>query len=198
MGSARVQAANWRLMALGLLVVCGGQAGGLVWQSLHGGVTPWVVEVDRLGEARAAAPAVQGWSPSDPMIAWTLARWIEDVRALPADPVILGQAWRRAYAFVDDAGNLALSDHARRADPFAAVGRVQVTVEVASVVRASPDSFRLAWIERRYESGQLAATERWSAILTLRLAPPRTAEALAKNPLGVFVHAIGWSKEFAS
>jgi type IV secretion system protein TrbF len=72
---------------------------------------------------------------------------------------------------------------------------MQVAVEVTSVIRASPSSFRVAWIERRYVDGQLAAAERWTAILTVVLQPPATADALIKNPLGVFVHAINWSKE---
>ena len=198
LGTWRAQAAGWRLIALGLLVVNAGQSAGLIWQAAHGGVTPWVVEVDKLGEARATAPAVQGWRPTDAMVAWSLARWLEGVRALPADPVVLGQAWRRAYDFVDDAGAVALSDHARAADPFGQVGKIQVTVEVTSVVRASPDSFRLAWIERRYENGQLAATDHWSGILTLVLRPPRTIDGLRKNPLGIFIHSMAWSKEFTS
>ncbi len=72
-----------------------------------------------------------------------------------------------------------------------------MAVDVSSVIRASPDSFRVAWTERRYQDGALAATERWSAIVTVVLQPPRDAERLKKNPLGVFVTAINWSKELA-
>jgi type IV secretion system protein VirB5 len=132
------------------------------------------------------------------MIAWTLARFVEDVRGVPADAVVLGQAWRRAYDFTDNAGAAAQSDYARGADPFSQIGKAQVSVEVTSVVRASPDSFRVAWIERRYVDGQLAATQRWSGILTLALVPPRTAEGLRKNPLGIFIRSIGWSQEFGA
>src|SRR3981189_321247 len=49
-GSARVQARNWRLMAFGCLLLSGGLAASLVWQSTQGTTTPWVVEVDRLGQ----------------------------------------------------------------------------------------------------------------------------------------------------
>ena len=65
------------------------------------------------------------------------------------------------------------------------------------MIRASGDSFRIAWVERRYEQGQQASVERWSAIVTLILQPPRDAERLRKNPLGIFVHAINWSRESA-
>lgn len=198
LGTWRAQAAGWRLAALGLLAICAGESAGLVWLSARGGVTPWVVEVDKLGEPRLVAPAVQGARPSDPMIAWTLARFVEDVRGVPADGVVLGKAWRRAYDFTNEAGAAALTDYARGADPFAQLGRVQVAVEVVSVVRASPDSFRLTWIERRYENGQLAATERWAGVFTLVVTPPRTVDALRKNPLGIFIRSIAWSKEFTS
>ena len=196
-GSARVQARNWRLVAFGCLGLAAGLAGGLVWQAARGTITPWVVQVDRLGQAQAIAPADPSYQPTDPQIAFHLARFIEDVRGLPSDAVVLRQGWLRAYDFTTDRGATALNDYARRADPFAKLGKMQISVEVSSVIRASPDSFRVAWTERRYESGQLAATERWTAILTIVIETPRDADRLRKNPLGVFVNAISWSKELA-
>lgn len=194
-GSARVQARNWRLMAFGSLLLSAGLSGALVWQGARGSVTPWVVEVDRLGQTQAVAPAVAGYKPSDPQIAWHLARFIEEVRSIPADPVVVRQNWLRAYDYATDRGALALNEYARANDPFSKVGHTQVAVDVSSVIRASPDSFRVAWVERRYVDGTLASTERWTAILTVVLQPPRTAEQLRKNPLGVFVHALNWSRE---
>jgi type IV secretion system protein VirB5 len=194
-GSARVQAKNWRLMAFGSLLLSAGLASGLVWQSARGTIVPWVVQVDRLGAAQAIAPAEADYRPTDPQVAWHLARFIEQVRSIPADPIIVRQNWLRAYDFTTDRGALALNDYARANDPFTKVGKVQVAVEVSSVIRASPDSFRIAWIERRYENGQIAGTERWTAILTIAIQQPRDAERLRKNPLGVFVNAINWSKE---
>ena len=82
-GSARVQARNWRLMAFGSLLLSAGLSGALVWQGARGSVTPWVVEVDRLGQTQAVAPAVAGYKPADPQIAWHLARFVEEVRSIP-------------------------------------------------------------------------------------------------------------------
>ncbi|WP_081482855.1 VirB8/TrbF family protein [Gluconacetobacter diazotrophicus] len=72
---------------------------------------------------------------------------------------------------------------------------MQVAVEIASVIRASDDSFRMEWVERRYVDGALAATERWSAILTIVVTTPTDAERLRKNPLGIYIHALNWSGE---
>ncbi|MEZ0242939.1 MAG: conjugal transfer protein TrbF [Sphingomonas sp.] len=196
-GSARVQARNWRLAAFGSLGLSAVLAGGLVWQASRGTITPWIVQVDKLGEAQAVAPAQAGYRPTDPQIAFHLARFVEHVRSIPADPVVLRQNWLRAYDFTTAKGALALNDHARASDPFAQVGKVQVAVDVSSVIRASDDSFRIAWTERRYQDGSLAATERWSAIVTIAVQAPRTPDALRKNPLGVFVNALNWSKELS-
>ncbi|WKW52040.1 conjugal transfer protein TrbF [Rhodomicrobium lacus] len=194
-GSARVQAKNWRIMAFGSLALSAGFAGALVYQSARGTVVPWVVQVDRLGQAQTVAPAVADFRPTDPQIAWHLGRFIEQVRSIPADPIIVRQNWLRAYDWTTDRGAAALNDYARTNDLFTKVGKSQVAVEVSSVIRASPDSFRVAWTERRYENGQLSATERWSAILTIAVQPPRDADRLKANPLGIYVNAISWSRE---
>jgi type IV secretory pathway TrbF-like protein len=196
-GSARVQARNWRLMAFGSLVLAGGFAAALVWQSTRGTVVPWVVQIDKFGEAQAVASAVADYTPTDPQIAWHLARFIEQVRSIPADAVIVRQNWLRAYDYTTDRGATALNDYARASDPFGKVGRQQIAVEISSVIRASPDSFRIAWTERRYENSQLASSERWTAILTVVIQQPRTPEKLRANPLGVYVNAINWSKELS-
>ncbi|MFZ5737010.1 MAG: conjugal transfer protein TrbF [Pseudomonadota bacterium] len=194
-GSARVQARSWRLAAFGSLGLSAVLAAGMIWQASRGTITPWIVQVDKLGEAQAVAPADAGYRPSDPQIAFHLARFIENVRGIPADPVVLRQNWLRAYDFTTAKGALALNDYARNNDPFTQVGKLQVAVDVSSVIRASDNSFRISWTERRYQDGSLAATDRWSAIAAVVIQTPRTPEALRKNPLGVFVNALNWSKE---
>jgi type IV secretion system protein TrbF len=197
-GSARVQARNWRLAFFGTLALSSGLTAGLIWQGARGTIVPWVVQVDKFGEAQAVAPADAGYNPTDPQIAFHLARFIEQVRSIPADPIIVRENWLRAYDFTSDKGALALNDYARANDPFAKIGKEQVAVDVASVIRASTDSFRVAWTERHYQDGNLAETTRWSAILTIAVQTPRTPDALRKNPLGLFVNAINWSKELGS
>ncbi|MCM0752389.1 conjugal transfer protein TrbF [Brevundimonas diminuta] len=196
-GGARVQARNWRLMAFGSLILSAGFASALVWQSARGTVVPWVVQVDNLGQAQTVAPANADYRPTDPQIAFHLGRFIEQVRAIPADAIIVRQNWLRAYEWTTDRGAAALNDYARANDPFAKVGRQQVAVEVSSVIRASPNSFRVAWTERHFENGQLSTTERWTAILTIVIQPPRDAERLRANPLGIYVNAISWSREMS-
>ncbi|MFT3964639.1 MAG: conjugal transfer protein TrbF [Sphingobium sp.] len=195
LGSARVQARNWRMAAflsLGLSLVL---TGGLVWQAGRSTITPWVVEVDKSGQVRAIGEAMENWNPTDAQIAFHLARFVSAVRSLPMDPIVVRQNWLEAYDFATDRGAQALNEYARADDPFAKVGRVSVAVEITSVVRASPDSFQIRWIEKTFTDGALSTTDRWTAIVSIVLERPRNADRLRKNPLGIYVNGLNWSRE---
>ncbi|MBB6125384.1 conjugal transfer protein TrbF [Sphingobium subterraneum] len=194
-GAARVQAKNWRLMAFGCLGLTAALSGGLLWQSLQSRVVPYVVAVDRLGEARAVDPAVKDYQPTDPQIAWFLSHFIQQVRSISLDPVIMRDAWLSAYDFTTKRGALTLNEYARATDPFGQLGTRTVSVQVTSVVRASATSFQVKWVETAYERGNQAGTSHWTAILTVTMAPPSNADTLRKNPLGLYVDAIDWSRE---
>lgn len=194
-GSARVQARNWRLIAFGCLGLASALGAGNVWQSMQSRVTPYVVEVDRLGEARSVAPAVQNYHPTDGEIAWYLARFITDVRSVSTDPVVVKTNWLDAYDYTTDRGAVFLNDYARANDPFAHIGERSVSVQVTSVIRVTDMSFQVKWVESAYERGSLAATAHWTAMLTVAMRPPTTADALRRNPLGIFISAIDWTRE---
>jgi len=194
-GTARAQARNWRLMAFGGLFLTTGLSAGLVWQSMQSRVVPYVVEVDALGEARAVAPVAADYRPTDPQIAWHLGRFISNIRSKSLDPVLMRENWLSAYDFVTPRGAIFLGEYARSANPFADVGDKTVSVQVTSVVRASDTSFQVKWTESAYERGSLAGTSRWTAILTVQVKPPKNADTLRKNPLGLYVDAIDWSRE---
>jgi type IV secretion system protein TrbF len=195
-GSARVQARNWRLIAFGGLLLSAGLSGGLLWQSMQSRVVPYVVEVDRLGEPRALQPADKDYRPTDPQVAWHLGRFITDVRSVSLDPVLMRRNWLSAYDFATGRGAQFLDQYARQADPFGKVGTRMISVQVTSVVRASDRSFQVKWTETEYERGSLEGTSRWTAILSVVMRPPSSAETLRRNPLGLYVDAIDWSQEF--
>ena len=194
-GSARVQARSWRLMAFGATALLSLSVVDNLRLRFGSHIVPYVVEVDRLGAARAVAQASTDYRPTDPQIAWHLARFIENIRSRPADPIVLRQNLGAAYDFTTEQGAAALNDYARANDPFADLADIQVSVDVKNVVRASADSFRIAWDERRYDQGQLSTTTHWTAVLTIVVRTPTDAATLSRNPLGLYVHAINWSQD---
>ncbi len=92
-----------------------------------------------------------------------------------------------ALAFAVFRNGVRVGDHAMTFT--GAAGAMTIVTRVAMTVRLGPVPVY------RYSH---RATERWSGILTLVLSPPRTPEGLRKNPLGVFIRSINWSKEFSA
>ena len=118
-GSARVQARSWRYAFFGALALSAILTGSLVWQNARGTIVPWVVEVNKLGEARSVAPANAAFDPSDPQIAFHLARFIENVRAIPDDLALDRRVrFTPTFLLVDDGRELARIEGYPGADFF--------------------------------------------------------------------------------
>lgn len=197
-GSARVQARNWRLMALALLAALLLTSGALVWRSLQSAVTPYVVEIGADGAVRAVAPALAAFEPSDAQIAHQIAGFVENIRSLSIDPVVVRQNWLKAYDMVTDKAALTLNQYARDDDPFADIGRRSRAVDVISVVRATDTSFEARWLEKTYENGALTDARRFTGHFTLVQDTPRNAETLRANPLGIYIHSLNWSEDLVT
>lgn len=144
---------------------------------------------------RAVGEAVTPYQPTEAQLAHHLARFVTLVRSLSIDPIVVRQNWLDAYDYTTDRGAAALNDYARSNDPFARIGRETLVVQITSVVRLSEGSFQIRWIERRYVDGAGAGLERWTAVVPVVLQPPRSAEKLRRNPLGIYVNGLSWSRE---
>ncbi len=196
-GSARVQAKNWRLMAFGCLTLALLMAGGLVWRSAQSIVTPYVIEVDQSGQVRAIGEAATPYRPTDAQIAHHLARFVTLVRSLSIDPIVVRQNWLDAYDYTTDKGAAVLNDYASKNDPFARIGKESVTVQITSVTRASDTSSTCAGRNSGSSTVPPLAPSGGTPCFH-RPATPRTEQRLRKNPLGIYVNGLSWSRELDS
>ncbi len=195
MGSALAHARTWRTATFGVLGLSAALAAGIIILALRPAAIPFVIEANATGEARLIGPATSKYEPSDAQLSWHLARFIEMIRSLPSDPIVVRQNWLRAYDWTTQGGAQVLNAMAKDDDPFGKVGKTTVAVEVLSVVRASPNSFNLRWRESTYNSGTLVKVERYSGVATVVIDPPSSPERLANNPLGLYVHSLTWSRD---
>jgi len=194
-GSARVQAKNWRMIAILSLLFAIAMSAAFVWRSSQSIITPYVVELEQNGSVRAVAPSIANYKPTDAQIGYQLAEFIKKVRAVSIDPIVLRQNWTTAYHFATDQAALTLNEYARDNDPFQDVGHRSVSVQIASVVRSSDDSFDLRWRETTFRDGVKLTTNTYTANLSIILKTPRDEQTLHQNPLGIYVHGINWSKD---
>ncbi len=197
-GSARVQAKNWRLTALATLGLCAALSAAYVWRSTQSMVTPYVIELDSSGEVRTVSATIANYEPTDAQIAYQLAGFIKDVRSVSIDPIVVRENWLNAYHYTTDKASLTLNDYARTNDPFSDVGKRSVSVDITSIVRSSDDSFDIRWRETTFLSGVQQSQQTYTAVLSMVIDPPRDEATLHRNPLGIYVHGINWSRDLIS
>ncbi len=195
MGLAVASAGQWRALSLWLMALCALLAGALSLMALKPRAIPYVIEADPNGEARLVGPATESSDPTDAQIAWHLSRFVEQVRSISSDPVLMRRSWLRAYEQSTEEGAASLTAMASAMDPFAEIGRRTVSVEVISAMRAGPESFQLRWRERAFASGRPVSEEVFTGLITTALHTPVTEAELRTNPLGVYVHAFNLSRE---
>ncbi len=195
MGLTLAHARNWRRLAFANLALAAFLGAGWWVQAERAVVKPFVVEVADWGQTQKITAVDSRYEPTEAQIGHTLASWLRDVRAKSIDPIVIRQNWLRAYDFVTPKAAGFLNDWAQTHDPFAEVGREAVAVDVLNVVRRTERTYDLQWRETRFVNGQQASAERWRALITIQVQPPKTEAELMKNPLGIRIEDVSWTPD---
>jgi type IV secretion system protein TrbF len=199
LGSARVQARNWRLMAFAALGLGALLGGGLLYQSSQTRVEAFIAQVDPQGRLVGEVQLLdRGYMPTAAQVAFHIAELVRKVRSRPADPVILKQNWEEAYRYLAGDAVISMSEygsHAGLDDP--AKADTTISVEIISVLQRSDSSYEVRWKETHFDHGSQSSVSYWTGLFTITIKPPTTARAVFDNPLGVYVTSFTWSQEFA-
>jgi type IV secretory pathway TrbF-like protein len=200
MGAAVVHAKNWRLAALGSLGLVGAALGGLIYLGAQPKAVAHIIEVDHLGSATyrgVVAKAAAEYVPSEAAIRYHLQRFIEDTRTVSSDPAVLKKNRLEAYSLVTSNGGNMLTAYVQKPEnePFRRASEERVAVELVAIVAVSKDTWQLDWRETRWDkNGNPMGEALWRGMLRVRLLAPKTAEAMAKNPIGLYVDEFHWDR----
>lgn len=189
---------NWQLACFALLFLDGTLTLAYVRLASQAHITPYVVEVDRLGRAVAFGPAEQIRPTDTRIVVAEISRFIANVRTVYTDPYAERDALYRAYAYATSETAAFLDDHFRRPenDPRLLAQTLSREVEVDSVLQLpKTHTWRVQWEETERPRAAGAVTRSaWEAYLTVVIVPPTTADAVQKNPIGLWVRAISWTR----
>jgi type IV secretion system protein VirB5 len=196
---------NWQLAAFGLLGVATILATGFASLATQSRITPYVVEVDRLGRAQAFGPAEQLRQTDQRVVRAQLAGFVRDIRTVLGDPIAQADLVRHAYAFVDQSAALFLDQYytAPANDPRLLGKELTRLVDVSGIlpVPGSPPgsstvTWKVSWTETSLPrgAGGLPSESSWEGYFTTRVVPPSRADRITTNPLGLFVTSINWTQ----
>ena len=189
---------NWQLAAFALLVLLAAVLTAYIRQGAQSRVTPYVVEVDRLGQALAFGPAERLRPTEGRLYVFQLGLLVRNLRTVSADPQAQSAHFTDAYAYLAGPARAALDayfshpDHDPRLLARAFTRQVEVTA-VLQIPRSQ--TWKVAWREtERPRFAGAPRTAAWEAYLRVEQQPPETAAALLANPLGLFVTDLNWTQ----
>jgi hypothetical protein len=181
------QFVGWRLATAGATVLC-----ALLSVSLAVIASP----ASPIGHReRVPIRGNSGTAPLDAQIIYFLTRFIENARSLSSDPIVVRRSRHNAYAYVTGQGLEVLTDYGRELAPFTMIGMRTVSVEVISTERISSHSFLIRWRERTFENGLRMSQEHFTGVFDIAFCRPPRPGAMIANPLGIYIHAIDWSRK---
>lgn len=196
-GSYIAQARNWRLVAIGSLCVSAIACGGLAYVAGQSKITPYIVEVNGLGDAVPVAIADRAARPDARIIRAQLASWATNCRSVYFDANAERQAINNCYAMINRRGPgfQTVADYHRANEPFTRAQSESVTVQVETVLPLTEDSWRVEWREEvRGRDGNVSSRTNWQAVVAVQVIPPTDERQVLVNPMGVFVNSVSWSQ----
>lgn len=185
--------ASWKAAAFVLLLVNGLVTAGLFWLAQQSKVVPYVIEVDKLGQATAFGPATELRHLDQRLYRYQLSLLIHHLRTIHPDPVSQRHSLQVAYAFLAEPAASWVGSYFREHNPFS--DHETVTAQVTSVLRLGQGdtAWQVQWFEDHYGlDGRKSGRSFFQGTLQTQIRPPKTTEVSLLNPLGLYVTHIDW------
>lgn len=192
------------LMAMLALLIALGAVGGLIYIGSLPKFVPYVVEVDKLGEAAAVSRADRAGAADSRVVHATVASFIADARLVTPDAKLQRDAIFHVYSMLapNDPGTAKMNEwmsSSEDAKPLNRAQREMVSVEIQSAIPQTPSTWQVDWIET-VRDRQGVRTEKFPmrALITVyQVAQTKstTEQQIRDNPLGIYVRDFSWAKQ---
>jgi type IV secretory pathway TrbF-like protein len=184
-GSLVKQAYNWRLAFVAQFLVSIVLVAALVYKSGQSSVQPYLIEHNgATGEAVGIGPLpAWNYTPQVNEYRHFLGHWLELVRAVSMDSVVVKRNWLEAYRFTTQAAANQLNEWAQKDDRLAKIGAETVSIDVVSI---------------RTKEGALKEQHSMTGVFPVKVEPPNPQDeaGLRSNPLGIKIDGgFQWSKD---
>lgn len=204
-GSVVASRQLWQVVALLSLLIALASVGGMVYIGSQSRFVPYVVEVDKLGQAMAVAPAQRAAPVDARVVHAAVASFVSDLRTVTPDVALQRKAVFRAYAMLSssDAAIAKANEWLNGTEdssPFKRATRETVSTEIASVIPQTADTWQVDWVETVRDrqgvmKGQPARMRALVTVYTVPATPQTTEEQVRNNPMGIYVRDFSWSRQ---
>ena len=195
----------WQLLALLCLLIALAAVGGVIAIGSQSKFIPYVVQVNKLGEAVAVTRADIAGETDPRVVHASLASFINDLRMVTPDVALQRKAIFRAYAMLsnNDPATAKANQWFNGSEAsilFKPAETQTVNVEIISVIPQSPETWQVDWLEKIYDRQGHLAEQPFKMRALLRIynkptSPSTTEEQIRNNPLGIYIQDFSWSKQ---
>jgi len=203
-GSVVTSRQSWQVVGILSMMVALAGVGGIIHIGSQSKFVPYVVEVDKLGQPMAVAPA-QVAKPVDLRVVKSqVASFVADARTVTPDVALLRKSIFRLYALLgpNDPATQKMNEWlngTKESSPFLRAAEETVSVDIRSVMQQTPETWQVDWEEvSRDRQGLIKSKANWRALVTTYNAEPTTQtseEQVRMNPIGTYVRDFSWSKQ---
>jgi len=192
----------WQATALLALMIAIGAVGGIVYIGSQSRFIPYVVEVDKLGQANAVKRADRASDVDGRIVHATIAAFIRDVRMVSFDRNVQNDAIWRVFSMLQssDPATAKITDYMKdpATSPTKRAEMHSIGVEISSVLQQTAETWEVNWTEKMWDRQGIRVEQyRMRGLVTVYTVPPTTStteEEIRRNPLGIFVRDFTWSR----
>ncbi|GAA0684747.1 conjugal transfer protein TrbF [Dyella marensis] len=196
----------WQIAGIVSLLIALASVAGLIYLGSQPKFVPYVVEVDQLGQARAATALARAAPVDQRMVKAAVIAFVANARLVTPDIALQRKAIFDVYAMLASqtpASNkmTAFLNSTPELNPFKRAEAQTVNSEITSAIPLTPHSWQVDWKEivRNRRTGAIVDQPyRMRAVLTLKFLPDLSGQSEAQmlaNPLGIYVSDYAWSKQ---
>lgn len=195
----------WQILAILSLMIVLAAVGGVIYIGSQSRFIPYVVQVDKLGEAVAVSRADVAQTADPRVIHASVSEFINNLRIVTPDIALQRRAIFRVYAMLspNDSATAKTNEWlngTEDSNPFKRATTETVNVEIISVIPQTTETWQVDWLEKVYDrQGNLAEPPfKMRALLRVYSRPQTkstTEEQMRNNPLGIFIQDYSWSKQ---
>lgn len=194
----------WQMFGLLCLLIVLAAVGGIIHVGSQSKFVPYVVEVDKLGQAVAVTRAERSL-PVDPrVIKAQVAAFVSNSRMVTPDVALQRKAVFQVYSMLapNDAGTTKMNEYLNGTDdsnPFKRAATTTVSVEISAVLQQTAETWQVDWVETvRDRQGVIKEPpyhmRALVTVYTVETTPSTTEEQIRNNPMGIYVRDFSWSK----
>ena len=205
-GSLIASRTLWQAVALISLLVAFAAVGGVVYIGSQSKFVPYVVEVNKLGEAMGVAPAPQADKVDQRIVRASVAEFIVNARTVTPDIAMQRRAIFKVYALMNSGSPstrkmTAFLNGSPETNPFKRAEKQTVNVEIISAIPQTTSTWQVDWVEtQRTRKGDIMGKPyRMRALMNVgsnAMPPEASDDQIRLNPMGIYISDYSWSKQF--